>query len=1134
MTSVSSNAIATLEELLVLPNEKFIEKAYLTILGRAPDKEGLVYYRERLKANVSKVEILAQLRNSKEGKSRKLNIAGLNDAVRRYKQFRTPLLGPLLRLAGVKQISIRPSAVKSAVKDSGDWQGLLNEFDLGADDLPAPLNLEIIRKQNPNEYFASIYDALACVLVKSPAQKVSLCNTAELNAKTYVSIALRQEARGSKTSASELYKLSLLFQGTSAAHEHLGNFAVEAGNYHEAISHYSIALRLNGKSIWIYLNLAHAQSMVGLHESAVRTIADALAFFPRAQSPLSKLDEHIAKYWSAEDSRLTAIASSQDRQTLIDEYEKITGFISDQYFRVFGGHAGQPLRVALNAKKVLVVGLEQQVLPQCFRYRMEQKLEQLKFAGYEAESILWSDYGKVFELINFYDLVVFYRVPAFPEILKLISYARSLGKITFYELDDLIFETLSIPPIESYGGQVSVDTYINLTKDIGYHRSAATKCDYAIASTLPLVERIAPLSLTGTGFLHRNGLDRYNVYAEPEGISKGYLNLFYGSATLAHNSDFIEEALPAISKILTEHQDVKLTLVGNLELPTHFLARFASQVVRVPLVRDIEAYWTYLAASDINLAVLHDDVLAGCKSELKWFEAATFSIPSVVSRTRNYLDVIEEGRDGFVVSGEYQWYSALKKLVQSPELRRSVGHRARARVMKEYSIAAMSENLGRIMSDAIKAHGETKRNALADAPNDVISEVSKKKKIAVVNIFYPPKALGGATRIVVDEVSTLVQKYGDEFEVVVFTADTEGSNHHAVTVYPHDGYRVYAVVVPLTVASNWHEKNPKIAQIFDDFLEFEKPDLVHFHCIQALTASILEVTQMRKIPNVVTLHDAWWISDHQFLMDQFGTVYPEGHPDPFEKSVLRDGTTLEQSLRRKRYLKGLLSAADGVFAVSETFSRIYRLNGVANTLTNKNGISNELDWQAKDTRYSDRVVCGHIGGMTEHKGFDVFKSAVTALTLSTLEVLVVDHTRDGSHVAFEKWGNTPVKIIGRVDQNHVVDLYKSIDVVFAPSTCAESFGLVTREAAACSCWVVGSNIGAIGEDISADNGFKVAPTAKELLAVLRTVGQQPEKYKKPSAAKSIRYSADQVGELIVSIRKIIDARPQHARLEAVA
>lgn len=398
----------------------------------------------------------------------------------------------------------------------------------------------------------------------------------------------------------------------------------------------------------------------------------------------------------------------------------------------------------------------------------------------------------------------------------------------------------------------------------------------------------------------------------------------------------------------------------------------------------------------------------------------------------------------------------------------------------------------------------------------------KKKKIALVNIFYPPKAMGGATRIVVDEVSVLVDKYGEEFEVVVFTADTESENHYKVSVYPKDGYRVYSVAVALTISTNWHEKDERVFKIFDEFLAFEKPDLVHFHCIQALTGSIVEATQNRHIPNLITIHDAWWISDHQFLIDQLGTVYPNGHPDPFEKISLRDGTTIEQSLKRRGYLKGLLSKSDGVLAVSDTFRKIYEDNGIANILTNKNGISNEIDWKEKSTGYTKKVVCAHIGGMAGHKGFDVFKQAVCKQALSNIEVLVVDHTKEDGYIEHSQWTGTKITTVGRISQENISDLYRRIDVLFAPSTCVESFGLVTREAVACGCWVVGSNLGAIGEDITVGNGFKIHPTENGIIFALLEIEKSPSKYKELSNTGPIRYSSDQTDELVNIFSNVLE------------
>lgn len=99
-----SAAAATLDELLSHHDERFIQCAYHTLLGRAPDPEGMRYYLARVRAGISKIEILAQLRSGAEGKSRPINIVGLDDAIKRHKWLRMPLLGALLRLAGVREL----------------------------------------------------------------------------------------------------------------------------------------------------------------------------------------------------------------------------------------------------------------------------------------------------------------------------------------------------------------------------------------------------------------------------------------------------------------------------------------------------------------------------------------------------------------------------------------------------------------------------------------------------------------------------------------------------------------------------------------------------------------------------------------------------------------------------------------------------------------------------------------------------------------------------------------------------------------------------------------------------------------------------------------------------------------------
>ena len=387
-------------------------------------------------------------------------------------------------------------------------------------------------------------------------------------------------------------------------------------------------------------------------------------------------------------------------------------------------------------------------------------------------------------------------------------------------------------------------------------------------------------------------------------------------------------------------------------------------------------------------------------------------------------------------------------------------------------------------------------------------------KLAVINVFFPPQAVGGATRVVADEVDCIVRHYSDQFDVVVFTTDLERQPPHQVTVYPYKGIRVYSVSSIQRVNMDWHPRDEAMGHLFKEFLALESPDMIHFHCVQRLTASVVEAVREAGIPYFVTVHDAWWISDHQFLVDQNGKVYADGHPDPFAEVTLPDLVTAQESVSRRGLLKGLLADSEGVISVSDSFSDLYRTNGIPNVTTIKNGISPDVSWAEKDTSFTSKVVCAHIGGMSDHKGFHLFRQAITEGGCKNIEVLAVDHSKPEGEIIFSNWGTTPVTIIGRVSNENVVNVYRRTDVLFAPSIWPESFGLVTREAAACGCWIVASDVGAIGEDVTSDNGFRISPNKRNLLNVLSQIDRFTKKFKEHSSSPEPRYSTDQVSELV--------------------
>ena len=96
-TASPSTPASTLNELLAWHDQQFVICAYQTVFGREPDPEGLAYYLVRLRSGFSKIQMLAQLRLSTEGKSRATTLPKLDRAIRQHQRGQYPLIGWLFR-----------------------------------------------------------------------------------------------------------------------------------------------------------------------------------------------------------------------------------------------------------------------------------------------------------------------------------------------------------------------------------------------------------------------------------------------------------------------------------------------------------------------------------------------------------------------------------------------------------------------------------------------------------------------------------------------------------------------------------------------------------------------------------------------------------------------------------------------------------------------------------------------------------------------------------------------------------------------------------------------------------------------------------------------------------------------------
>ena len=921
--------------------------------------------------------------------------------------------------------------------------------------------------------------------------------------KHYLASQQRQQGRN-------LLEAELSFASSAQALELLGNSYLDEGHTGIALHYYNAAAELPNAPKWTAFNRACCLAKLHRLDEALEVLADGIASNPNFRQQYDELERLAEQKWNGLHAELLAWVDARNRERLIKEARIFATRLYQAYLPMFGGPApGETSTSAirtnddvphvpvlpplgrLNTDRILIVGDFH--VSQCERYRINQKIEQLDAVGKQATAIDWMELEQHHNALAFHDVVIFYRVPAVPKVIKAIAQVNATGKLSIYEIDDLLFVPEYPPAIESYGGYVSLETYRGLTRGMALFNAAARLCRQGIASTEPLRAQLALLVQERCCWLHRNGLDHLNRFRTLNKSQKQTIDIFYGSGTQAHNSDFIEQALPALERVLKEVPLARLVVVGYLRLPKAFRTRFAKQYTQLPAVKSVQGYWSLLEQADINIAVLHDDSINACKSELKWFEAACFGIPSVLSSTANYRDVVMDGKDAFLATTAEEWYSAIRKLAGSQELRQRMGQAAMQRAKEDYNLQVLGGKL------------------VEQLEGSIARTQPRKRKLALVNVFFPPQSIGGATRVVADNFSELRKHYADELDVCVFTADVECRTPHEMTVYNHQGCRVYRATTLWREHMDWHPKDPEMYRLFTDFLELERPDIIHFHCVQRLTASIVEAARDAKIPYMVTAHDAWWISDFQFLVDHKGEVYPNGHPDPFQMIELPSNMTLADSIERRRDLKELLYSANKVLTVSNAFAEIYRKNGINEIEVIPNGISDDLPWTPKATSNTEKVVCGHIGGMSEHKGYYLLKEAVLEAQPENLEFLIVDHSKEEGYEHHSFWGKVPVKFIGRVSQESIVGLYSKIDVLFAPSTWPESFGLVTREAAACGCWIVASNLGGIGEDIIENkNGYLVEPTQKMLKKALENINLSAKKHKKLSSIEIKRVSSEQV------------------------
>ena len=331
---------------------------------------------------------------------------------------------------------------------------------------------------------------------------------------------------------------------------------------------------------------------------------------------------------------------------------------------------------------LLIDGVEN-IIPQCTRYRVLNKAEQLRKHGFEVMVTNLSDFQ--LSMAQNASHIIIYRSPISPELLRLCHMAQDYGKPIFYDIDDLVFDTVYTDQLSYTQGLNSVEkgNYDAGVRNYGY---MLENCDGAITSTNQLQEEL--YKYQSKVLLNRN-LASDDLIAISSQYIKDYsqtsdiVKIGYFSGSISHNENF-ELIKPAIKQLLTKYSNVQLHIVGILDIPQD-MKPFENQIVTHDYV-DWDKLPALISEVDINLAPLVDSIFNRAKSEIKWIEAALVKVPTVASKIGAFSDAIVDGETGLLATDE-EWFDKLEALVLSPELRQKIADAAYRAVLENCTLS---------------------------------------------------------------------------------------------------------------------------------------------------------------------------------------------------------------------------------------------------------------------------------------------------------------------------------------------------------------------------------------------------------------------------------------------------------------
>lgn len=711
---------------------------------------------------------------------------------------------------------------------------------------------------------------------------------------------------------------------------------------------------------------------------------------------------------------------------------------------------------AVNTAYPLILIIAEVTLPQCYKYRVQQKAEHLERLGWIVRIVDWREQKTALSLLQICRDVIFYRVPAFPNVVEQIIEAKRLGLTPWWEVDDLIVDKERYAEC-GFMHELSLEEKDLLFFGADLFRKTMLSCDRALASTEALAEVIRQAGLPVVHVIE-NALDEDTLrIAERLNTSKkksdfpiqrkdGEIIIVYGSGTNTHNADFLI-ASQGILQALKQEPMLCLWIVGELQLSVEF-QEVTHQIRYIP-PQSYERYLEILSEADIAIAPLEPILFNDAKSNIKYLEASILKIASVCSPRQAFREAIQDHQNGFLANTTEEWVEKLLLLARNAELRKSMGEQAYENVIVQYAPESITAR------QVEPVFGRPEKSVITP----------QKLKILVVNIYYDPYSFGGATFVTEEMAQRVHQK--DDVEVTIFTSRPAKDTQRGLCKYERHGSIIYSVDLASKMHAVQQFDNIEIMEPFEMVLDAVKPDVVHFHAIQNMGLQMLFACQSKQIPYVITLHDSWWLCNRQFMVKSNGKYCFQNKIDlkicqgcePQERYLTERMIMMQQGLQ----------GATLLLSPSETHRQLYISNDIdpARIKVNRNGIMRPKTARPERPKNTP-IRFGFVAGDEVIKGALLIKNTFKSLSRSDWELKIIDSKVNMGYdpINVQSWrAKGKITTIQPYDDEGKDDFFYGIDVLLFPSQWKESYGMTVREALLRDVWVICSHPGGQSEDV---------------------------------------------------------------------